>query len=92
MTAFPDDAIVLKWGTLKGWKLDKPESRALLQRYADLGMAGGALQQRDTAEQKALLCELLRQHDGTILNDWSGELYSRDQAIAYLETYGKGSS
>lgn len=83
------DYILLKWGTLKGWRLNNPASFALLKKYVELGMSLGAMQQVDTPEQKQILCDLIRQHDGTIQNDWDGEFYSQGQAVDYIENYGK---
>ncbi len=88
MTDEPD-FILLKWGTLKGWRLNKPESFTLLQRYANIGMSMGAMQQQDTPEQKQILCDLIEQHDGTIKNDWDGEEYTKEKAIDYIRNYGR---
>jgi hypothetical protein len=72
------DYIALKWGTLKGYKIENKASRDILQKYLDIA-----------SEQKELLCELIRQHEGNIYNDWSGEDYTKDQAIEYLTNYHK---
>ena len=79
--------IDLKWGTLKGWSNLSEPSVKLLQRYVDLGYCMSAAAQRDTPEQKSILYELLRQLDGTIINDWESKEMSVDEAIKYIENY-----
>ena len=83
-----EECLLLKWGTLKGWNFTTEKSRAAAQKYADMGMAMGAMQQRDTPEQKEALCELIDAIDGEIVNDWSGERYTKEQAKAYVREYG----
>ncbi|TDR27769.1 hypothetical protein [Aquamicrobium defluvii] len=80
--------LLLKWGTLKGWNLETDQSRAAAQKYADMGMSMGAMQQRDTPEQKQALCDLIDAIDGEIKNDWSGEAMSKDEAKRYVLEYG----
>lgn len=82
-----DEYLLLKWGTLKGWSLKTPESRAIMQSYIDLGMSLGAMQQNDTPEQKALICKLIDIVDGPITNDWSGEDMPKDTAKKYVLEY-----
>ncbi len=79
----------LKWGTLKGWRLESEQSRAAAQRYADLGMSMGAMQQDDTPEHKQALCDLIDAIDGEITNDWTGEKMSKDAAKRYVLEYGE---
>lgn len=81
------ESLLLKWGTLKGWKLERDETKKIMQRYADLGMSMGAMQQRDTPEHKAIICELIDAIDGEIQNDWSGEKLTKDKAKKYVMEY-----
>ena len=53
------DYISLKWGTLKGWRIHTKEQRALLTRYLELGSSMSAMMQRDTPEQKDIICQLI---------------------------------
>ena len=81
--------LLLKWGTLKGWRLLTDASRAAAQKYADAGdMFGSAMLQRDTDAQKQALCELIDAIDGPITNDWSGEDMTKDEAKRYVMEYG----
>jgi hypothetical protein len=88
-----DDYILLKWGTLKAWDVSaSPASQAILRRYLELGTSMSAMAQRDTPEQKELICELLRQHQGTITSDWDGTVYTPEQAVDYVMNYPKSDS
>ena len=80
-------SLTLKWGTIKGWDGLSDESVAILQRYADLGMSLGAMQQKDTPEQKEILCELIDAIDGEIWNDWDGKTMTKDEAKTYVMEY-----
>lgn len=85
-----DEHLLLKWGTLKGWNLgDNEAARAAMQRYADGGMAMGAMQQHDTPEQKQALCDLIDAIDGEIQNDWTGDILTKDEAKKYVLEYGQ---
>jgi len=49
-----------------------------------------SMMQDDTPEQKQILCELLRVHPGPIINDWSGEEMTVDEAVRYITEYHIG--
>lgn len=83
--------LVLKWGALKGWKFDhaSPFSEAL-KRYHDAGeVCFSVMQQRDSEDQKKALCEAIDVVDGEIINDWSGEKMTKDEAKKYVMEYSK---
>lgn len=83
------DTITLKWGTLKAWDLETPACLELLQKYADLGMTFGAMAQRDTPEQKELICQIIDAADlETVWLDWDGEQVSKEEAKRYVREYG----
>lgn len=79
--------LLLKWGTLKGWNLESDRSLDIMRRYAEIGMSFGAMQQRDTPEQKQLICDLIDSLNGEIVNDWSGEKLSKAAAKDYVMNY-----
>lgn len=81
------DYIILKWGTLKGWRINNPEAFDLLKKYGECGVSISAMTQRDTPEQKQMLCDLIRHHDGTIYLDWDGKFVTKEEAISYIEGY-----
>lgn len=80
------ESLTLKWGTIKGWNGLSDESIAILQRYADLGMSLGAMQQKDTPEQKQIICELIDAVD-EVWNDWEGKTMTKDEAKTYVMEY-----
>jgi len=79
--------LLLKWGTLKGWKVESDASREALKRYAADGYWAGCAQQRDTDEQKQALCDLIDAIDGQIQNDWTGDILTKDEAKKYVLEY-----
>lgn len=84
------DELLLKWGTLKGYDLESEAAMAAGQKYLDTGdHTLGAAAQRDTDEQKAALCGFIDAIDGRIINDWTGEEMTKDEAKAYVLEYGK---
>ena len=88
LTAEPTETLHLKWGTLKGWTLATPASKAALATYNSIGIHSlGAMQQADTEEQKQALCALIDAIDGPIINDWTGRAMTKDDAKAYVLEY-----
>jgi hypothetical protein len=81
--------LLLKWGSLKGWKLESEACQAAIQRWFDGGVSASAACQHDTPEQKQALCDLIDAVDGEIHNDWSGEMMSKDEAKKYVLEYGR---
>jgi len=85
-----DHYLLLKWGTLKGWNLpEEGECFELLKKYFAEGVPMSAMADRPEEERKKILCELINKFDGPITNDWSGEEYTKEQAINYIMNYGK---
>lgn len=80
--------LLLKWGTLKGWDVESEACMAALRKYHDDPVSFGAMQRRDTDAQKDAICELIDALDGEIVNDWSGETMSKDEAKKYVREYG----
>lgn len=83
--------ITLKWGTLKSWKI-KEEDLPLLERYNELGSCLSAMGQRDTPEQKDIICKLIDKCDDPegIYLDWDCEYVSKEKAKKYVMEYGHG--
>jgi hypothetical protein len=81
--------LLLKWGTLKGWKLESEAALAAFDRYAEAGVSMSATAQQDTPEQKQALCDIIDAIDGPIINDWSGEEMTKDEAKKYILEYGQ---
>jgi hypothetical protein len=83
------DHITLKWGTLKSWKLSSDKGKDLLRKYIEIGASMSAMLQRDTPEQKKLICEMIDECDASeIYLDWDDEWVSKEAAKKYVEEYG----
>lgn len=86
------ERLLLKWGTLKGWNLETETSRDAARTYFETGQhASCVMAQHDTPEMKEALCGLIdavADSGGTIINDWSGDTLTADEAKDYIRTYG----
>lgn len=85
------NSLTLKWGTVKGWKLETSEAKAALQKWADGGVSMSAMMQRDTPEQQQALLDAIDFMDEIYL-DWEEKQVSREEAKEYVRNYGKESS
>jgi hypothetical protein len=83
------DHLTLKWGTLKSWDFSNNEKAVeLMKQYVAIGSAMGAAQQRDTPEQKELICQMIDAVDcEKIYLDWDGKYVSKDEAKKYVQDY-----
>lgn len=84
--------MTLKWGTLKGWKLETDKSKEILQRYLKEGVALSSMMQEDTDNQKNFILELIdsvEENGGKFFLDWDGEYVAAEKAKAYVLEYGK---
>jgi hypothetical protein len=81
------ETLLLKWGTLKAWRVKNARAMELLQKYHELGSSMSAAEQRDTPEQKQIICDLIDCIDGEIRSDWSGETLSKEDAKKYVLEY-----
>lgn len=90
MDTDPKDSITLKWGTLKAWNIETEVAQSVLRRYQELGSSMSAMMQRDTPEQKQLLCDLIDASNcDHVYLDWDGKDVSKDEAKRYIMTYGE---
>lgn len=81
--------LLLKWGTVKGWNNLSEPSVALMEEYYMENMPVSAMMDCPTVERIEILCKLIDQLDGTIQNDWTGEMMSKEEAKQYLRDYAK---
>lgn len=79
--------LLLKWGSLKGWKVESEVSEAALKKYFKDPVSMSAAMQCNTDAQNEALCELIDAIDGEIINDWSGVTYTKEQAKKYIREY-----
>lgn len=84
-----NEELLLKWGTVKGWENMTETSQGILHRYFEGSTSAGAIFDHPDEARRAILCELIDQLDGTIQNDWTGEMMSKDEAKKYVTEYGK---
>lgn len=84
-----EDRITLKWGTLKSWNCVSDEMIKLAKRYCEIGFVYSAMAQRDTPEQKEIICKMIDIVPGEIYLDWDGEYVSKEKAKEYVMNHGK---
>ena len=85
------DHLTLKWGTLKSWDFtNSPEALEAFKKYNEIGSSDSAMFQKDTPEQKELICKMIDSVNGPVANDWDGTDYEDLQdAKDYVMNYGK---
>lgn len=82
------DHITLKWGTLKSWHLHSEKGQELLRKYCDIGSCASAMAQRDTPEQKELICQMIDECNAeTIHIEGDGVDVSKEDAKKYVMEY-----
>lgn len=92
-----DDFLLLKWGSIKGYDFtdnwDNPKVQEAIERYNKSGERSmSAMLQHDNDDQKQALCDLIDVlTECPIINDWSGEKYTKEEAKEYIMNYGKDS-
>lgn len=79
--------LLLRWGSLKDWDIFSIKSLDVLKRYFDTGVIICA-SQKNTSEQKQLICELIDGLNGKIQNDWTGDWMTKQEAKDYVLNYG----
>lgn len=79
-----EDHLLLKWGTLKGWKLNSEKGKELLKQYFALGSSASAMLQKDTEKQQDLILQMIDECNGFIQSDWSGEYMTKAEAKKYI--------
>lgn len=82
--------LTLKWGNVKGWDgfEEGTPARAALEKWAESGQGLSAMQ-RQTPEQRELICDIIDAVDGEIWNDWNGVAMSKEDAKKYVREYGE---
>lgn len=82
------DSLTLKWGTLKAWDFTHNEKALeLARKYEEIGSGFSAMAQRDTPEQKELICQMIDAVDCPIYLDWDGKYVTKDEAKDYVRDY-----
>ncbi len=79
------DFLTIKWGTLKEWHLHSEKGRELVKKYFDIGSSLSAMCQKDSPEQKELICQMIDECNAeNIYLDWDGVFVSKDEAKKYV--------
>lgn len=83
------DYLLLKWGTIKSIRAESDEMKAKVEEIDKIELCwriSTMIDPMSDAKRKAI-CELIDSCQGEIRNDWSGEVYTKDQAKAYIMEY-----
>lgn len=84
------DALSLKWGTLKGWTLHSKKATCLLKSYFKLDTSASAICQHDTPRQKEIICKIIDEAKVKKVHlEWDGKDVSKAKAKEYVMNYGK---
>lgn len=83
-----EQSLTLKWGNVKGWSgfAEGTPARAALEKWSDSGQSLSAMQ-RQTPEQRELICAIIDAVDGDIFDDWNGGTMTKDEAKTYVREY-----
>ena len=83
--------LLLKWGTLKGWGHRTQKAKDAMREYIDIGVSMSTMMQKDTPRQKELICIMIDECQGSVMNDWDGTDYTNDKQKAkdYIMNYGR---
>jgi hypothetical protein len=82
------DHLSLRYGTLKEWHLHSEKGKSLLREYFSLGASYGCLFQKDTLEQKKLICQMIDECNADeIFLDFDGKYISKEEAKEYVMSY-----
>lgn len=83
------ELLILKWGTIKGWKNLGPVSAEKVAEVFGDRQSLSAMADRLDDRQRQKLCEAIDAIDGEILNDWTGEIMTKDAAKKYVMGYAR---
>jgi hypothetical protein len=86
------NTLTLKWGTLKAWDFTGSEKAIeLIQRWSNLGVCASAALQRNTDEQKQLICQIIDECNDPrgIYLSWNDVYVSKEEAKKYVLDYEK---
>jgi len=81
------ERLLLKWGTVKGWSDLSDQSMEIMKRFFADGVCMSAAMDRPEKDRREILCELIDQIDGEIMNDWTGKTMDKAEAKKYVLEY-----
>jgi hypothetical protein len=83
-----DNYLTLKWGTIKSCNFaGNPKAEKLLEKYIKLGCCESVMFQKNTDEQKEIVCQLIDSVPGKIYLEWDSRYVSKKEAKKYVLEY-----
>lgn len=86
---YPDDHVDLKWGTIKAWQIEDPETYKLLEEYYADGVSLSAAADHPDEHRRGILCQIIDRIGKPVYLDWDGKYVSVEEAKKYVMEYGK---
>ena len=86
---YPDDHVDLKWGTIKGWLIQDPDTYKLLEEYYADGVPMSAAADKPDDYRRGILCQIIDRIGKPVYLDWDGKYVSVEEAKKYVMEYGK---
>lgn len=82
------DYVRLKWGSIKGYRINDPETFKLLEEYYSDGQPLSAMTDRPDEYRKEILCKIIERIGKPVYLDWDGKYVSVEEAKKYVMEYG----
>ncbi len=83
-----NEYLLLKWGSVKGWSFKEVSpAKEAFRKYFDEPVCLAAAMQCDTDSQKKAILDCIDLLDGEIMNDWTGEKMTKEEAKKYILEY-----
>lgn len=81
------DYVKLKWGTIKGYRINDPETFKLLEEYFSEGVPLSAMHDCPDTARKEILCKIIERIGKPVYLDWDGKYVSVEEAQKYVMEY-----
>lgn len=81
--------LLLKFGTVVYWNLLSDTKKSIVEKYFQYPVSRSLISQKDTQEQKKILCDLIDNLDGEIQEDWDGKFLTKEEAKDYIMNYSE---
>lgn len=81
------DFVSLKWGSIKGYRINDPETFKLLEEYYADGVPLSAMSDQPDTARKEILCKIIERIGKPVYMDWDGEYVPVEDAKKYVMEY-----
>ena len=81
------DFVSLKWGGIKGYRINDPETFKLLEEYYADGVPLSAMSDQPDTARKEILCKIIERIGKPVYMDWDGEYVPVEDAKKYVMEY-----